>query len=133
MDTLETASPAKLTFDPQWLAVVRTFNPYMTLTQSQHGSYPEPQTAIEVVSRELEWVKQNLPEGGHQDINDVQTFTMTATGPTLETQKAKGRQRAVLVFSVSKRILTCRQLFIFQIPRRLHFVPCCRLTTKLIV
>jgi lariat debranching enzyme len=93
IDTPETSSPPRLTFDPEWLAVVRAFDPYMVLTQSQHGSYPEHQAAIEAVARELEWVRQNLPEGGRQDINDIQTFVMTATGPTPETQKAKGQQR----------------------------------------
>lgn len=133
VDTLETSSPPKLTFDPEWLAVIRTFDPYMVLTQNQHGSYPEPQTAAEAVSRELEWVKQNLPQGGHQDINNIQTFAMTATGPTSETQRAKRQQRAVLVFSKLMRMLTCRQPVIFRTPRRPHYVPCYRLTTRSIV
>lgn len=106
IDAPETSSPPNLTFDPEWLAVVRAFDQYMTLGQTQHGSYPEHQAAIEAVSRELEWVKQNLPEGGHQDINDVHTFAMTATGPTPETQKAQGQQRGVIVFSTLKRTLT---------------------------
>lgn len=133
VDTRETWSPPKLTFDPEWLAVVRAFSPYMTLTQNQHGSYPEHQAVVEAISRELEWVKQNLPEGGHQDINDVQTFSMTATGPTPETQMDKGRQRAVLVFTNLMPMLTCRQPIISQIPRRPHYVPCYRLTTRSIV
>jgi lariat debranching enzyme len=98
INTPETSSPPRLTFDPEWLAVVRAFEPYMTLTQKQHGSYPDHQTAIEAVSRELEWVKLNLPEGGRQDINDIQTFVTTATGPTPETQAAKAQQRGVIVF-----------------------------------
>lgn len=106
IDAPEVNSPPKLKFDPEWLAVVRAFDQYMTLTQSQHGSYPEHQAAIEAVSRELEWVEKNLPERGHQDINDVQTFVMTATGPTSETQKAKGQQRGVMVSSKLKPILT---------------------------
>ena len=133
VDTPETESPPKLTFDPEWLAIVRAFDPYMTLTPNQHGSYPEHPAVIEAISREREWVKQNLPEGGHQEIADVQTFSMTATGPTTDTQKAKGQQRAVLVFSKLKCILTCRQPLISQIPKRPHYVPCCRLTTRRIV
>ena len=133
MNAPQTDSPPKLTFDPEWLAVVRAFDPYMTLTHSQHGSYPERQGAIDEVSRELEWVKQNLPRGGHQDINAIQTFVMTATGPTPETQKAKGQQRAILVFSEFKHILTCRQPAIFRILRRPHYVPCYRSTTRSIV
>jgi len=93
IDAPETSSPPRLMFDPEWLAVVRAFDPYLTLTKNQYGSYPDHQAAIEAVYRELEWVKQNLPEGGRQNINDVQTFVMTATGPTPETQKAKGQQR----------------------------------------
>jgi len=98
IDAPETSSPPKLTFDPEWLAVIRAFDPYMTLTQNQHGSYPDHQAAIGAVSRELEWIKQNLPEGGLQEINDVQTFTLTATGPTPETQTAKGQQREIIMF-----------------------------------
>jgi len=79
------------------MAVVRAFDPYMSLTSNQHGSYPDHQAAIEAVSRELEWVRQNLPEGGRQDVNDVQTFATTATGPTPETQTAKGQQREIVV------------------------------------
>lgn len=78
----------------------------MTLTENQHGSYPDHPTAMEEVSRELEWLKQNLPEGGRQDVNDIQTFVMTATGPTPETQKAKGQQRGFIVFSKPKFALT---------------------------
>lgn len=78
----------------------------MTLTQSQHGSYPDHPAAIEAVSRDLDWVKQNLPEGGRQDINDVQTFVITTTGPTPETQKAKGQQRGVIVFLRLEHMLT---------------------------
>jgi len=70
----------------------------MTLTQNQHGLYPNHQAANEAVSRELEWVRQNLSEGGRQDVNDIQTFVTTATGPTPETQTAKGQQRAVNKF-----------------------------------
>ena len=98
IDAPETSSPPRLTFDPEWLAVIRAFDPYMTLTQNQHGSYPDHQAAIEAVSRELEWVRQNLPEGGRQDISDVQTFGITATGPTPETQTAKGQQREMVPF-----------------------------------
>ena len=105
-DAPETSSPPRLTFDPEWLAVVRAFDPYMTLSQNQHGSYPDHQAAIEAVSRELDWVKQNLPEGGRQDINDVQTFVITTTGPTPETQKAKGQQRRLVVFPRMRCILT---------------------------
>jgi lariat debranching enzyme len=85
------------------LAVVRAFDLYMTLTEKQHRSYPDHQAAIEAISRELEWVKENLPDGGRQDINNVQAFVITATGPTPETQTAKGQQRGVIMFSKPRR------------------------------
>ena len=78
----------------------------MALTQNQNGSYPDHLAAIEAVSREMEWVKQNISEGGRQDISDVQTFAITATGPTPETHKVKGQQRRVVVFSKPRCILT---------------------------
>lgn len=107
IDAPENSLPPRLTFDPEWLAVVRAFDSYMTLTQNQHGSYPDHQAAIEAVSRELEWVKQNLPEGGRQDVNDVQTFVITATGPTSETEKFKGQQRGIIALSKPRCKLTC--------------------------
>jgi len=79
----------------------------MSLTENQHKSYPDHPAAIEAVARDVEWVKQNLPEGGRQEVNDVQTFVMTATGPTPETQKAKGQQRGVIAFSEPGHILIC--------------------------
>ena len=130
IDAPENISPPRLTFDPEWLAIVRAFDPYMTLTQGQHGSYPDHRAATEAVSRELEWVKQNLPDGGRQDVNDVQTFTVTATGPTPETQKAKGQQRGVVVFSKPRRTLMCLQPIISQTPKRPGFAPCYKLTTR---
>jgi len=121
IDAPESSSPPKLKFDPEWLAAVRAFDPYMTLTPSQHGSYPEHQAATEAVSRELEWVKQNLPEGGHQDINDVQAFVMTATGPTPDTQKAKGGQPAY--FPNPQTAALCSMLQIDNKVDRLNMEP----------
>jgi len=71
----------------------------MTLTEKQHRPYPDHPAAIEAVARDMEWAKQNLAEGGRQEIKDVQTFVITATGPTPETKKAKGRQRELIAFS----------------------------------
>ena len=88
---------------------------------------------MEEVSRELEWVKQNLPEGGRQDVNDVQTFVMTATGPTPGIQKAKAQQRGFIVFSEPRLMLTPEQPIIFRTPKRPHSVPCYTLTTRQIV
>ena len=133
IDAPENILPPRLTFDPEWLAVVRAFDPYMTLTENQHGSHPDHQAAIEAVSRELEWIKQNLLEGGRQDINDVQTFVTTATGPTPETQEAKGQQRGVTMFSKPRRMLTYEQPIISRTPKPPRFVPCYKLTTRQIV
>ncbi|KAI0737478.1 lariat debranching enzyme, C-terminal domain-containing protein [Daedaleopsis nitida] len=75
--------PPVLAFDPEWLAIVRAFNPYMSLTHGQ-AAYPDEAAARAAVRREREWVDAHVfaakPEGVAR-IDDVQQFVVTAPGP----------------------------------------------------
>ncbi|OCH87269.1 hypothetical protein OBBRIDRAFT_820718 [Obba rivulosa] len=70
-----------LTFDPEWLAITRAFQPYMSLERHQYP-YPDETAARAAVQRELEWVKKNvIGEKGSLRVSDVQKFEMTAPPP----------------------------------------------------
>lgn len=70
-----------LTFDPEWLAVTRAFNPYMSTAQKQL-QYPDEAEARAAVARELEWVEKHvLGDQGVKRIDECQLFSVTAPGP----------------------------------------------------
>ncbi|OBZ75579.1 Lariat debranching enzyme [Grifola frondosa] len=71
-----------LAFDPEWLAITRAFNPYMSRTIDQLP-YPNETQAREAVRTELEWVKTNiLQDEGVVPVDRCQTFEMTAPPPS---------------------------------------------------
>ena len=74
-----------LSFDPEWLAISRAFHPWLSTTYHQ-PSFPEEAEARAIVSKELEWVIQNVEQDQRGDIlvSDHQTFTTTAPGPGSE-------------------------------------------------
>jgi lariat debranching enzyme len=49
-----------LSYDPEWLAITRAFQPYLSL-QSQQATYPNPDDARAAVSREWDWVHAHVP------------------------------------------------------------------------
>ena len=58
-----------LCYDPEWLAITRAFQPYLS-RESKQATYPSPDDAHAAVSREWDWVhahvapKLNLSAGG---------------------------------------------------------------------
>ncbi|KAJ3473927.1 hypothetical protein NLI96_g12748 [Meripilus lineatus] len=48
-----------LSFDPEWLAITRAFQPFLSMTRT-NAPYPDEAQAREAVSRELEWVQKNV-------------------------------------------------------------------------
>jgi hypothetical protein len=68
-------------FDPEWLAIVRAFNPFLSRKRAQIP-FPDEATARASVTRELAWVQEHIvgPDGGERLVNDVQKFEMTAPG-----------------------------------------------------
>jgi len=76
-----------LTFDPQWLAITRAFQPYFSTNRAQ-SVFPGETQAIAMVRRELDWVNQNI---GVRKIDECQTFTRTAPGTEQEGSKFQQR------------------------------------------
>lgn len=71
-----------LTFDPEWLAITRAFNPHMSKSVNQL-SYPDEAQARAAVAKELEWVNKQIfasEEGGKgiKSLTDVQSFVANA-------------------------------------------------------
>ncbi|KAH8099620.1 DBR1-domain-containing protein [Cristinia sonorae] len=83
-------SPPTVSFDPEWLAITRAFNPFMSMNRNPLD-YPDEPTAREAVQRELDWVKKNIfanDDGGGDGVElklklveDVQSFVKTAPAP----------------------------------------------------
>ncbi|THH29607.1 hypothetical protein EUX98_g4588 [Antrodiella citrinella] len=75
-----------ISYDPEWLAITRAFNRYMSTNRPQLA-YPDEATAREAVQRELEWVKAHVftdATGASLEVKpveDVQVFAKTAPGP----------------------------------------------------
>ncbi|KAF8626705.1 hypothetical protein AX15_004718 [Amanita polypyramis BW_CC] len=68
----------KLTFDPEWLAITRAFQPWLSTVQSQRP-FPSEDDARKMVCKELKWVKKKL--GDEYEIAACQTFTISAPEP----------------------------------------------------
>jgi lariat debranching enzyme len=72
-------------FDPEWLAIDRAFQPWFSTVPRQR-EFPDEQEARALVSKELEWVNANIKkdENGVIPLDDWQTFAQTAPGPGSE-------------------------------------------------
>jgi lariat debranching enzyme len=44
-----------LSYDPEWLAITRAFQPYLSRKREQ-AAYPEPDAALAAVAHEWDWV-----------------------------------------------------------------------------
>jgi lariat debranching enzyme len=79
-------SSPKLTFDPEWLAITRSFHPFFSTIRTQ-PPFPEESQAREMVKMDLDWVQRNVRNrkcdgmSGIRDVADCQAFAMTAPGP----------------------------------------------------
>jgi len=73
-DAQERQAP-KLTFDPEWLAITRAFQPWLSRTRVQRG-FPEEEEARRMVSEELEWVMKKV--GNEYEIGGCQVFQQSA-------------------------------------------------------
>ena len=49
-----------LCYDPEWLAITRAFQPYLSRERNQ-AKYPSPDDARAAVSREWDWVHAHIP------------------------------------------------------------------------
>ncbi|ETW85004.1 hypothetical protein HETIRDRAFT_457218 [Heterobasidion irregulare TC 32-1] len=87
-------SPPILSYDPEWLAITRAFQPFFSLTRHQ-PPFPKEAQAWAMIEKELEWVKQNVGKKLAADdahvsrpafwrVDSCQKFAMTAPGPGQE-------------------------------------------------
>jgi lariat debranching enzyme len=79
--------PPRLTYDPEWLAITRTFHPYLS-TKLAQPPFPDESQVRQLIKKELQWVEENVGKqdsvDGLVDILLCQQFTMTASGPGKE-------------------------------------------------
>ncbi|GAA93409.1 hypothetical protein E5Q_00050 [Mixia osmundae IAM 14324] len=80
-DPLEATGPT-MTFDPYWLAITRALHPWLTLERRQKPLPYDPSIVKGLVEKEVQWVKDNLADGGKIPVESVQQFACTA--PTAE-------------------------------------------------
>ncbi|KAJ7198801.1 lariat debranching enzyme, C-terminal domain-containing protein [Mycena pura] len=96
-DTNKAELPARLTYDPEWLAISRAFHPLLSLEYNQ-GMFPLEDKARALVTEARTWIADDLRvrEPGLDledlEISQVQEFAMTAPGPGLE--ETMGGKRA---------------------------------------
>ncbi|TFK61886.1 DBR1-domain-containing protein [Pluteus cervinus] len=71
--------PPVFSYDPQWLAILRAFHPWLTLRRYQEP-LPEKAQLRKLVEKELEWVKENVPKkiGEDMRVERCQQFSQTA-------------------------------------------------------
>lgn len=96
-------SPTKptLTYDPEWLAITRSFDPYFSL-RAQQQPFPDEAEARAMVAKELAWVEANLNggKGGNgrcKPVEECQQFVMTAPGPGAEGGQPRQQRTCISV------------------------------------
>jgi len=72
----DTQAP-KLTFDPEWMAITRAFQPWLSRTRVQRA-FPEEGEARRMVSEELEWIMKKVGDG--YEIRKCQVFSKSSPG-----------------------------------------------------
>lgn len=75
-----------LSYDPEWLAITRAFQPYLSRKREQ-ATYPDPDAACAAVTREWDWVHAHaLPKLGAECRVDVcQRFVQGVDGAHQQT------------------------------------------------
>ncbi len=91
-----------LTYDPEWLAITRAFDPYFSL-RAQQQPFPEEAEARAMVAKELAWVTSNLnggngSDGSRKSVEECQQFVMTAPGPGAEGGQPRQQRTCFLLF-----------------------------------
>lgn len=95
-----------LTYDPEWLAITRAFHPLLSTTKRQ-PPFPAEEEARERVRQAQEWITTNVYGGNSgttKRIEEVQTFAMTAPGPTDDDKRTRTMQRTfcLAIFRTSR-------------------------------
>ncbi|TFL04826.1 lariat debranching enzyme, C-terminal domain-containing protein [Pterulicium gracile] len=100
------SSPPTFTFDEEWLAITRAFQPLMSRTRSQ-PPFPDEEKAREMVKTELEWVRAQQLQS--MAVDECQQFTMTAPGPGTNDQ-GNDRKLAPPVYKNPQNEAYCQML-----------------------
>ncbi|EMD34232.1 hypothetical protein CERSUDRAFT_97491 [Gelatoporia subvermispora B] len=80
-EVLRSGAPAVLSFDPEWLAITRAFQPYMSL-ELKAAKIPDEATMRAAVQRELAWVQEHVMAGRDVlPLEEVQQCDTTAPPP----------------------------------------------------
>ena len=86
-DGLSPPPVVALSYDPEWLAVTRAFQPYLSRRREQ-ATYPDPAAARAAVEREWDWVHAHVPlklgDGWHVDA--CQRFSRDGGGARQQTE-----------------------------------------------
>ncbi len=77
IDVLANAETTKLTFDPEWLAITRAFQPFFNQGQPR-ALLPPHHLSSQLVRKHLEWVLEHV--GEDRPVGSVQKFQPTAPG-----------------------------------------------------
>ena len=83
MPTVIADSPPTLSFDPKWLAITKGFHKFLSTTNHQPG-YPPENEARALITQADATLQENMTS---QLVSNVQTFVMTAPGPTTTTAR----------------------------------------------
>ncbi|KAG8906010.1 hypothetical protein FRC01_008169 [Tulasnella sp. 417] len=73
-----TNDPPRLTFDVEWLGIVRATHQYFSRTKTQHPLPPDNVLRLRIAEN-IRWVKENVGES--KDITEIQAFATTSPGP----------------------------------------------------
>ena len=89
-------------YDPEWLAITRAFQPYLSREHKQ-ATYPGPDDARAAVSREWDWVHTHVPPklnlGDAWRVDACQRFVIRsppAGGPSLGHPDREGNSAAAM-------------------------------------
>lgn len=80
-------SPVTLSYDPEWLAITRAFQPYLSLKREQLP-YPDLDAARTAIAREWDWVHEHVPPklGDTWRVDACQRFTQGVDGAHQQTE-----------------------------------------------
>ncbi|KAJ7178096.1 lariat debranching enzyme, C-terminal domain-containing protein [Mycena filopes] len=108
-----------LFFDPHWLAIVRAYAPYLSLTPLP-APLPAPAVAARIVADALAWVRANVADdraGKLKAVGDVQVFKRVAP-PTRSPERKEDTDVTREWYNSPQTQAFCDML---GIPNRIHY------------
>ncbi|KAI0255194.1 lariat debranching enzyme, C-terminal domain-containing protein [Lactifluus subvellereus] len=86
-DPSSDGSPVTLSYDPEWLAITRAFQPYLSRGREQ-STYPDLDAARTAIAREWDWVHEHVSPklGDAWRVDACQHFTQGVNGAHQQTE-----------------------------------------------